>query len=137
MPDTIIIHKGYSNGTLKLSQEHITVDRFTRINWIIHDTANVASIVGIHKKKGSPVLFIGAPRRDGNSWTGKVIFAPERDYEYYIEWTEKGTGTRRTHDPKISVNPDLWFVLFVVILLIFIGVPTVLYARRTRNRRRL
>jgi hypothetical protein len=111
-----------TNGSLDLSDTgHSYVARFTRITWVIDDNSNVGSIKDIGKKKGSPSIFILAPTRKGSNWTGKVVFVPQLDYQYYITWTEKGNGNSHTYDPKISVKPrPLMFIgLLIIVFAVF------------------
>lgn len=139
MSDTITIHKGYPDGTLKLSDKGFsTVAQFSRITWRFDDTSNITSIDKIYKKKNSPNLFIGGPSRKGKDWTGKVMFAPNDVYEYNIKWTEKDTGSTHIYDPKIAVNPEflpLSFTGFIILVtLVVISIPAVRFLRAKRNR---
>jgi len=132
MPEhTITIEYGYPDGHLKLSDSgYSKVDLYTRINWVIDPNSNVASIDKIHKEKGSPVLFILGPSRDGQNWTGKVVFAPNKDYDYYINWTEKVSGLSRTYDPKIAVKPHPLTATAILIVATIIILPTVIFFRK-------
>jgi hypothetical protein len=119
MDDPIIVIKhGNADGTLILSDNgYSTVDLYTRIRWEVDTASNVASIDKINNKHIFPMLFVLGPKRDGKSWTGKVVFRPQTEYEYYIKWTEKGTGITRTYDPKIAVRPTFDFLFWLIILL--------------------
>ena len=135
-PDTITIKMGHIDGKLDLSDNgYSKVDQFTRITWVIDKNSNVASIEKIHKKHTFPVLFVFGPSQDGDTWTGKVMFAPDKEYEYYIKWTEKGSGKSYTFDPKIAVKPGTFSFTTLVILvaLIIIAIPTVRFFSRKIN----
>jgi hypothetical protein len=134
---TVTIYNGNTaDGTLQSSDNgYILVDQYDRIHWIIASNSNVASIKKIHKKDGAPNLFIFGPSREGNGWTGRVMFAPKKDYDYYITWIEKGTGTPHTYDPKIAVKPGVHFflLLFIVALILglaFVGIRRLVSAKR-------
>lgn len=124
---TITIYSGNpSNHELKLSDNgYSEVPQYNRIHWIITPGSNVASIEKIHKKKDSPGVFIFGPSRDGNEWTGKVMFAPDSDYQYYITWIEKGTGTHHTYDPKIAVKPSFNIAFLFIIVAFILGLATI------------
>ena len=135
--DTIIIYHGDPvSGHLDLSDNGYShVDQYDRVYWIIDPNSNVASIEKIHKKDGSPNLFILGPSRKDKEWTGKVMFAPTRDYEYYITWTEKNNPGNHTYDPKIAVKPGTSIMLVVAtvvvaVALVALGIRRLLVARK-------
>jgi len=134
--DTITILHGHPlSGQLDLSDNgYSQVNQYDRIYWIIDPNSNVASIEKIHKKDGSPNLFILGPSRKDKEWTGKVMFAPARDYEYYITWTEKNNASH-TYDPKIAVKPGISFYLLLSILVLILvlasfGVRRLFFAKK-------
>lgn len=136
--DTIWIYHGDPvTGHLDLSDNGYShVKQYDRIHWIIDPTkSNVASIDKIHKKQGSPNLFVLGPSRKGSEWTGKVMFAPTQDYEYYITWTEKNNPGSHTYDPKIAVKPGVHIMLLVAtgvvaVALLLLGIRRFLFARK-------
>ena len=124
---TITINSGDTqNGNLDLSDNGSHCDPYTtcvkqydRITWMIGPNSNVQSIKLVHKKKGAPVIFVLGPSKDGDKWTGKVIFAPKDNYSYYITWTDVN-GYSHTYDPKIAVNPKLNVAGIIAAIIAFI-----------------
>ncbi len=128
-----ILHGNPSNGSLTLSDPYPRVDQFYDVIWIVSDKSNVKSIVDIKKYDTSPGIFLVNPSGNERKWKGRVWLAPEKDYVYYIKWTEKGNPTVRTCDPKISVKPSITLP-FQILLLILMGLVPLLMVRYAYKR---
>jgi hypothetical protein len=122
---TIVIYQGFPDGTLKLSDNgYMYISQYRRIHWVIAEDSNVGSIEKVDEKDAAPPLFIWGPKRERDGWTGRVMHSPGVS-DYYITWKEKGTGIRRTYDPKIAVKPSLNIWLLFIIVALILGLATI------------
>jgi len=144
MAENIKILKGYSNGTLELSDNgHTKAKKGKGIKWKIKDQSDansikVVSIESIYLKSTSGNIFSVRPYRDGDKWKAEIdeSASTNAESEYAIRWQDP-EGNVRTHDPKISVLPsDSFFNIPNTIIVLLISLVSGLFLLKFFHKRR-